>query len=602
MVHALNFTLSAFIPAVDLAKRQRQLEAVKKLSPGFRYYLKPSIDGAVLHGYCADHAVDGTHDQLVRIGLPFKWTGAGTPLPEDVDFEAHGRGIWEDAYLRGELIEPEPQLHPYQAEAVGFADFVPRAIFNHCTGSGKTREALVFALARKGAILWVSTVGALTTQAREIEKLSTLEPHIWKSPSRRRKGYESTVDYLKRMTKEGKRALILCGYQNLVQAFNDIERISFTTIVVDEIHNAKSKKRWMAEIAEDGSVSFEMRENVTALTAYFASKCSRRLGLTATMVPNRTEDVHGIVTIVDPKAWGSFYDWAFRYCAARAGYGGSIDTTGSSHIDELQRRLEYIVHYVTKDQVRDYMPQIRRQIQYITQDELVAPETGWKTELKRASRGGDSSEIADAQAALTAGRKRGRLVADIIELLRDGNKVLCFGGFRKDVEALAEAVESARARKGIDALVTWTHGEHEAGPGGEREQRIFSYMDAPGAALLVGTVETIGESLNLQMTDYLIWAKLPVTPRWLVQGDGRVERLGRDEDVIIWYYVALGTVDERLNALLLEKLPAVGALSKDGTLATVVDVLRGADRYDSYLEGLVADLGDGTVEWSIEED
>ena len=599
MVHFLHYTLSAFIPAVDLEKRTRQLDSLKKLVPGFRYYFKPSLDGATLCAYCADHAVNYLPAHFERLQLKVRWTGAPAPLP-DIDFEAHGRAIWEDAFLRGELKEAEPQLHPYQAEGIGFADYTPRAVFWWATGSGKTRSALTFALAKKGAILWVSKVGALTTQAREILELSNLEPHIWLAPSRRRKTYEDTTRYLKRMSAEGKRPLILVGYQNLVQAHTDLERVSFTTFVGDEIHTAKSKKRWVAEVREDGSIDFAMRENVTALTAYHASRCSRRLGLTATMVPNRTEDVHGIVSIVDPKAWGLFYDWAFRYCAAVPGFGGSIDTSGSSHQDELSERLDYIVHYVPKDVVRQYMPQIRRQIQYITQDELCEPEGGWKSELKRAARGDSPETIADAQASLTAGRKRSRLTDDIVALLKEGNKVLVFGGFRKDVEALAASVEKAVERKHIDALVTWTHGEHDASPGGEREERIFSYMDAPGAACLIGTVETIGESLNLQMTDYLLWAKLPVTPAWLIQGDGRVERLGRDEDVCIWYYVALGTGDERLNSILLEKLPVVGALSKDGTLATVVDVLRGADRYDSLLAGMVADLGDGSVEWKIE--
>lgn len=607
MVHSLNYHATIRLQPDTAAAQLRRLESLKKIVPGFRFW----SNGLTVGAYCADHAVDLVHAQLGKQGFSFTWTGA-PGLPPEEDPTDVGYWTWAQAHHRGEVRKPEPELHPYQLEAAGLGASNPRMVFWHATGSGKTRTGFVAAVSAPGPILWLSTVGALSTQRTGIKEISDLEVHIWMPPSRRRKKYEDTDAYMKRMRLKKQRPVVLVGYENIVQAQDDLNKYSFPIVVGDEIHKAKSHSRWEAIPETDGAMSFEMKQNITAVTASFFWKAGRRYALTATMVPNTTSDVHGIITLVDPKAWGNFYDFGFRYCAAVTGFGGSVNTKGASHLDELNDRLAFVVHYVTKEQVREFMPPVRRQTYYLGPDDLNGLESGWKSELKASIRMGGAEAVADAQAALTAGRKHRWLVKQIKDLLREGRKVLVFGGFRKDVERLYDALEKAcSGDKHIpsDTVLTWTHGEHQAGPGGEREGRIKSYMDAPGAACLIGTIETIGESLNLQMTDYLIFAKLPVTPLKLIQGEGRGERLGRKLDasgtiseVVIWYVVAQGTGDERLAELLIEKLPAVGTLSKDGTLATVVEVLKGADRYDTLLADLVSDLGDEVSEWTIPED
>jgi SNF2 family DNA or RNA helicase len=52
-------------------------------------------------------------------------------------------------------------------------------------------------------------------------------------------------------------------------------------------------------------------------------------------------------------------------------------------------------------------------------------------------------------------------------------------------------------------------------------------------------------------------AMLPYTPGQVIQYEGRWVRLGMKRPVEIRYFVAEGTIDEHVSAILLEKLPAI---------------------------------------------
>jgi len=101
-------------------------------------------------------------------------------------------------------------------------------------------------------------------------------------------------------------------------------------------------------------------------------------------------------------------------------------------------------------------------------------------------------------------------------------------------------------------------------------------MRSEGPSVLIGTGDAWGEGLNLQDTDLMILAMLPYTPRQIIQWEGRVARLGQKRPVLIRYPICEGTIDERVCAILLGKLPAVEKAVDSDEIAGLGSELVGA--------------------------
>jgi SWI/SNF-related matrix-associated actin-dependent regulator 1 of chromatin subfamily A len=70
---------------------------------------------------------------------------------------------------------------------------------------------------------------------------------------------------------------------------------------------------------------------------------------------------------------------------------------------------------------------------------------------------------------------------------------------------------------------------------------------------LIATLETGGESLNLQTAHEVAFIDLPWTPAAIKQSEMRVWRQGQRDPVVVTYFVGSGTVEERVVKMLLAK-------------------------------------------------
>ena len=122
-------------------------------------------------------------------------------------------------------------------------------------------------------------------------------------------------------------------------------------------------------------------------------------------------------------------------------------------------------------------------------------------------------------------------------------------------------------------------------------------MAHPGPCVLIGTYQAWGESLNLQDTDCILTTMLPINPGEVEQLEARGARFGQTRPLLIEYLIAEHTIDERLAAILLDKLPAVEQVTGEAAgIGKMGDALKGIDDMEGLLDSLVADLG----EWECE--
>ena len=485
------------------------------------------------------------------------------PLGSIDDLVHNGLREWVPAFLT-----------PYQRD--GILLMAGRSGHLHwAAGSGKTAGAICWAMATPGATVVVTRAGVRRSHGREIERLTTHRAYVIES-SEDAAGLNDT-DAL----------FCVVGWENLPDVIEQLLAWRPTNVVFDEIHKAKSHKRWSATPGEDGKVKFDLQGNIAAAAYRLSRKVKRRLGTTATPIKDRTRDLWAQLDLVHPDQWGKFYSadrasFTGRYCAAHPGMYGGVETGGAANLDELYNRIDVVAHNVPHSETHRHLPPRRRLVTYVTQAEQCRAEGFTQTYFKKAAKGGRTGMM-EARLMEAAAKKRKLLLELVEEAVVMGQKVVVFTGRREDCDRLAEDVRKLNTK----ARVFSGHGgiTPKARDGIQQD-----YMASAGPCVLVGTGDAWGEGVNLQDTDLALIAMLPYTPGQVIQWEGRFARHGQKRPVLIQYLIAENSVDEHVAGILLDKLPAVESVSKDDSLTGFADSIMGADQTEAIIDSIMGKL------------
>ena len=593
------------------------------------------VPGDAVVGRTFDHGVGVASEALDSWGVPHEWAAGPTPWWERAGpLDGVGRGRLLLAEAAG-LLTPgvTEENRPWQLEGVGFFHLRRRGFFHWSTGAGKTRAALEAAVTVAAGwmkigkppprVLIVAPVAATYTWLEEAQGVPGANPgdppvkspvlnypvFLWKPVSRRRKKdrWADITSYVRDLeaswpSRPGPPPVVIVGLENIQGALGELLAYGPQVLVWDEVHELVDHSRWTYDEDDDGNARYEKKENLAAAAMDLARSdtIQAALGLTATAVPDRVRGVYAAWDLVEPQGLGRYWDFAKRFCGAfKNGFGG-WDDKGRTNFPELLHRMSFIRHLVTKEEVSQGLPGATRQVIRLPVSELTAPTAGWKTELKGLIKQGAEGQF-EAQVLLTSSRKRKWGLDRIYKLLKEGQKVVVFLGRRRDVEDLGLSLEKTppTGPDGMETFHAWTHGEFDVA---DRQELIHRYM-AAGTGVLIGTGDSIGQSVNLQDTDELLNLHLPWEPLKIVQREGRAAgRLGQKRHVRIVYVVAERTVDERIATVLLDKLPASVEAMGDEDTSKLVPMLKGLEDRVALMASLISDIVTETDEWTLEDD
>lgn len=460
----------------------------------------------------------------------------------------------------------------------------------HSPGAGKTASAVAWALAEPGTVVAVTRAGIRLHWGREVQKVSEIVPWVSDPGGRTRKAWVPPLEYLTRCREDGRRAFFVVGWEELARLVYGnpdtvkgrspagfLSKIPLASLVMDEIHNGKSRKRKKWTVSETGRWNGESLDNRVAAAEYLSRKAQRRLGTTGTPIPDRVRDLWGQLDLVEPGAWGGYWRWAKRYCNGREGQYGGLEDSGTSRLPELKERLTFVRDRVPVEVSHGELPEKRREVLYVTPDRLSRPTAGARGEVKKAP---DAETRLEAMLRLACSRKRREIIEQTVDAVKGGSKVVIFTGRRADCDVLHETL--GRKLKGHRVWIA--HGGH---PTAQRDEARTEYMDTREGCVLVATGDSMGEGIDLQDTDLAIIAMLPWTPRAVGQWEARFHRPGMTRPVIVRYLIAEGTVDEHVCEILLGKLPAVADVVSDAVMATASHDLKGLGNREEILSSLV---------------
>ena len=526
---------------------------------------------------------------------------------------------------------------PHQRQGVAAAAPLTGFILHHPVGSGKTLEALAWALYEDGPVVIVTRTATCTQFVREIHRHTTVIAFALKSATnvRKRDRFQSLDAYLEWCDAKDNRPIVVVGYESLhLQAEKLIAKVHPVSLVVDECHLLRSKKRWLVspipsvprmpenpseedidryeeavalrnEIIADGKstggfikdnemtgeeVIIVPADNRSMWALRLAKASRRRLLTSATLIVDRVRDLYGQLSLAEPEAWGSWTTWSNRHCDARPHKFNAMarDTTGQSNVEELTSRMQMILHTVSAVEVRKAMPPLRRETLYVERDQMCelteAEAKRFAREAGKAAKRGKSA-LVEVQIADAAARCRKAILDRVEDHVLAGQKVVIFTVRKWLVKALEGNVRGRVRKKGKVWAATGDD------PQNVRRDILDEFVAHEGGCVLVGTGYAWGTSVDgLQCAHALFLVGFPYTPGELDQWEGRLIRLG-GVPTIIYYVVGEGTVLEALASIVLDKLPAVEQVADTGALAGVDAILGGTADPEALAASILAKIG-----------
>ena len=300
-------------------------------------------------------------------------------------------------------------------------------------------------------------------------------------------------------------------------------------VVADEVHRIKNPKAKMSRAIK--KVPTKMK-----------------LALSGSIIENHAEELFSVLQWLFPDRYRSRWrDWNDRYLDyTEGGFGKVFVGIKLDKLTDLQEELGVFMVYRRKEDELDlptrtdqtlFVPLSPKQREVYTQlvqtcmaqlpDESIvkaADGLAMLTKLRQVATGLDllADEIADSSKL--------DLAVDLINDAEDEAFVV-FCWYKATAYALAE-------RLGEDAFVVTGNVKHE-----DRTDMIAQFQNGEGR-VFIGTLSTLGESVNLQRASQAILLDRSWNPATNTQAEDRIFRMGQDKPVTITHIIAKDTVDE----------------------------------------------------------
>jgi|SRR5882672_738497 len=301
-----------------------------------------------------------------------------------------------------------------------------------------------------------------------------------------------------------------------------------SNIVLDEGHLYQNEKSRRSKAAR------EVRQSPTVLTA---------LALTGTPLTNRVRDLWNLIDIISPGRVGkNFFKFGIRYCAGHQeevsrDIGAVWDFTGQSNLDELRKRLARFTLRRTKEEVKLELPPKTRQI-----IRMEVPAKFQQQSVEKINK-----RLLNAVMVRAVDGKLPQVIQLAKDHLEGGQSVVVFT-FRRIV---AEHITTKLSATGFPCR--FIHGDVLQ----KKRDRILNELrDASqvGPVLLCATIDCTAVAIDLTFASAGIVAELTYEPHELLQAEARLHRFGQQNNVLIQYPIALGTVEEAIAEVVIDRL------------------------------------------------
>lgn len=489
---------------------------------------------------------------------------AATPRTQ-VD-ELFGRLRDELRTFEGITPRPAPagfagSLRPYQAEGLGWLNFLQQLGFGGCLaddmGLGKTIQALALLEERReagaGPSLVVVPNSLVFNWQQEAARFTPNLRVVAHVGARRRRARVAAEEA----------DVLLTTYGTLRRDAADLSKVMFDYVILDEAQAIKNPGTASAKAAR-------------------VLRAQHRLAMTGTPVENRLAELWSLFEFLNPGVLGT----SGRFTSAvRSAWDGSTPEEQEASRRLLGRALRPYILRRTKEEVAPELPERLEQTVFV---DLTDDDRRRYDELRehyRVTLMGqvDASGLARTrvqvleallrlrQAAchpglvnpeLTGARsaKLDLLEESVQEIVAEGHKVLVFSQFTSLLALVRRAFDTA-------GLVY----EYLDGQTRDRQARVTRFQEDPECRVFLISLKAGGLGLNLTAADYVFLLDPWWNPAVEAQAIDRTHRIGQTRPVFATRLIARDTVEEKVLALQASKRDLADAIlrSDEGPLASL---------------------------------
>jgi SWI/SNF-related matrix-associated actin-dependent regulator 1 of chromatin subfamily A len=319
--------------------------------------------------------------------------------------------------------------------------------------------------------------------------------------------------------------VVIINYDVLTKHAKALQSRTWDMVIMDEVHKIKNPKA---------------KRTVVAVSI----KAKRKVLLTGTPITNRPIELQPIAGYLDPESFGNFFYFAKKYAGAYKGRFG-WDFSGSSNLDELQRRLrQSFMIRRKKDEVLKDLPAKVRQV-------IVLPSKGYTQELTKefdalsdAVEETSFEEVSFEKMSEVRHEMALAKVNDVVDHLMDLEHQVVVMAHHKDVvQGIKEGLEAVGK-----TVVTLTGDCNQA-----HRQNSVDTFQAGKADVFIGTIGAAGVGITLTKASHVIFAELDWVPGNMSQAEDRCHRIGQKDSVLVQHLVVDGSIDARMAEALVGK-------------------------------------------------
>lgn len=344
---------------------------------------------------------------------------------------------------------------------------------------------------------------------------------------------EAVIRDLIARAKAGKDFIAITHYEQLDIVDKDWKKLKLELVVADEAHRIQNPKAKMTRALKRIPTTY-------------------KLALSGSIIQNHAEELFSVLQWLFPDSYRSKWrDWNDRFLDYVDGPFGKICLgVKLDKLEDLRAELGVFMTYRRKEDELDLPPKTEQtllvdltEVQRRVYNELISTctanldESG--QEKLKAQDGlvllGRLRQIASGLDLLSESVTDSSKLDLATDLITDSDEAtVVFSWYKQSCYTLAERLEA----QGIRSYVVTGDVKHE-----ERAARIADFQ-AGNRRVFIGTLSTLGESVNLQRASHAIFLDRSWNPAANVQAEDRIYRHGQTRPVTITHIIARDTVDE----------------------------------------------------------
>jgi len=458
----------------------------------------------------------------------------------------------------------QKSLVPFQMASVRFLAQARRAILGHEMGTGKTPiscVALDYVGAAKVLIVcpnsvkwsWVSHLNEWSHK-RDIHVLESVVSTETDLGATIIAGNQSDrEDAIAKLLTVSSECVLVINYAQLRIHAKVLKEFDYDVVIADEAHRVGNRKAQQ-------TTAFQQ---VARRGAYVWM-------LTGTPVRNRYTDLYTLLAVCDPARFSSYWNFVNVHMQSVPGYWGGVDIVGLRDPEGFNSMLSTFMYRVTKKEAMPHLPEklysdLRLVMDYEQRYFYSKMEEEFMVTIEKQLADGDTiEEIISApntaaqlirlrqiclSPALIGGPPSSAKIDALQEIIEDiEGSFIIYSCFRK----FLPFVEQLLGDMGIP------YGEIVGGQSSIDRADVEKALNSGSIRCILGTIQSMGEGLNLQTATTAIFCDQDWVPAVNLQAEDRIHRGGITESPTIVRLFHPGTVESDIHSACLKKERIVG--------------------------------------------